>query len=54
MTIIALFNSLNCELCRVSLKYEDATGEAIAKAAMEIIQQTGSLSEGDSVRVFED
>jgi hypothetical protein len=39
------------ELDKVVLDYEDATTEAISKAAIELIQSCMSLSEGDVITV---
>ncbi len=49
-TVIRLNNSCG-ELDRVTLDYEDATGEAIAHAAVSLIQACWVLHEGDSITV---
>jgi len=51
MTTVTLYNSLDCALASIQLKDEDATGEAIANAACELVQQTGVLHEGDTIRI---
>jgi len=51
MTTVTLYNSLDCPLGSIRLKDEDATGEAIARAACELVEQTGVLHEGDSIRI---
>ena len=54
MTRIVLFNSCRCELASITLSDRDATGEAIARAAIELIEQTGSLNGGDVIDIIED
>jgi hypothetical protein len=53
MTIISLYNSLDCVLASIKLKDQDATGEAMAAAAIELIEQTGSLNQGDIIKIEE-
>jgi hypothetical protein len=52
MTIIAIYNSLNCRIAERHLKDDDATTGAIAQAAIDLIQATMSLHEGDSIKVW--
>jgi hypothetical protein len=51
MTAVYLRNSLDCVLGCIQLSDADATGEALARAAIELIEQTGVLHEGDTITV---
>jgi hypothetical protein len=51
MTVVAHYNSQGCEISRIELSDYDATGEAIARAAMELIASCMSMSEGDRITV---
>jgi hypothetical protein len=53
MTIIKL-SGKGGELNRVVLSDEDATVEAIARAAIELIESGGALHAGDVITVTED
>ena len=53
MTVVYLLNSLSCVLAHINVKDEDATGEALANAVIELVQQTGSLSPGDTIKIEE-
>jgi hypothetical protein len=50
MTIITLY-ARDCALGSITLSDEDATGEAIARAAIELVEQTGVLHEGDAIKI---
>jgi len=49
-TVIRL-NGVGGELDKIVLDYEDATTEAIAQAAIDLIASCMSLHEGDSITV---
>lgn len=54
LTHVIMFNSADCEIARVSLEDDDATTEAIAQAAIDIIRSCYSMSAGDKIIVTED
>ena len=53
-TNIIMYNSQDSEIARVRLSDEDATVNAIARAAVDIIQSCGAMSVGDKIVVEED
>lgn len=51
MTVVAHYNSQGCEIARIELTDEDATTQAIAQAAIDLVASCMSLSEGDKITV---
>jgi len=51
MKTIVRLNGTGGELARIVMDYDDATTEAIAQAAIDLIRSCMSMSEGDSITV---
>ena len=52
MKIVVRLDGTGGELDKIVLDYEDATTEAIAKAVLQLVHNTGmSMSEGDIITV---